>query len=99
MWREKSTVLGVTPLTAIIKMQLSELNQLDFLSVNLADGEESSEGDKQKLMDGEFSIVFGTPESWLGTNKWFTLLKSKVYQSKTIAIVADEAHCVLKWHI
>ena len=95
MWRGKSIVLVVTPLTAIIKTQVSELNQCGIPSINLAD-QELPEGDKKNLMDEEFSIVFGTPESWLGTNKWFTMLKSTVYQSKTIIIVADEAHCVPK---
>eukprot|EP00794_Sanderia_malayensis_P004843 gene4843-5477_t len=53
--------------------------------------------DKQELMQGNFSIVFGTPEAWLESKEWQEMLRSKVYQERLLLLVADEAHCVPNW--
>ena len=93
--KEKSVVVVIMPLAAIIDTQVKSLNQCGIPSVNLA--KELDEGDMKRISNGEYQVVFGTPESWVGSDKWKNMLKTDVYQTKTICLVADEAHCVPKW--
>lgn len=91
----KSIILVVTPLVAIIDTQVTELKQRGISAINLAN--EVHDDTMKQLHAGKFQVIFGTPETWVGTNKWMKMLKSEVYQKKLIGIVADEAHCVPKW--
>ena len=57
----------------------------------------SEDVDENNLLKGTYSFVFGSPESFLQNEKWRNMLRSKVYQDRTFAIVADEVHVVPKW--
>ncbi|CAL8370684.1 unnamed protein product [Boreogadus saida] len=48
--------------------------------------------DDRDILDGSFSLVFGSPESWLLNNKWRRMLASTIYQDNLIGIVVDEVH-------
>eukprot|EP00794_Sanderia_malayensis_P017127 gene17127-18848_t len=80
-------------LSAIMEIQVNQLKKAGisacFLHVDTTD--------KQELMQGNFSIVFGTPEAWLESKEWQEMLRSKVYQERLLLLVADEAHCVPNW--
>ena len=60
-------MLVVTPLVAIIDTQIAELNKRGISSINLAN-ELDNETLKQ-LNAGNFQVIFGTPETWVGTDK------------------------------
>ena len=65
---DKSVVVVVTPLTVIIKTQISELRSLGIKAVNNTG--EINEGTEEEICAGEFSILFGTPETWIRKEKW-----------------------------
>ncbi len=41
---------------------------------------------------GDFSLFFGSPESWILNPKWWAMLVSTLYQNSLVAIVVDKAH-------
>ena len=51
----------------------------------------------ESILKGEYHILYSSPESLLGNNKWRDMLSSPVYQKSLVAIVVDEAHCVDSW--
>ena len=46
------------------------------------------------MESGEFSIVYGSPESWLGDIRWRIMLASETYKSYVRAITVDEVHVI-----
>ena len=53
--------------------------------------------EEDKLRNGSYHIVFCHPESFISTKYGREILMSKVYQDNAVAIVIDEAHCILDW--
>ncbi len=53
----------------------------------------------REIMEGNFSLIFGSPESWILNPKWQAMLASILYQDNLVAIVIDEAHVTYKWWI
>lgn len=54
-------------------------------------------GEKEKLIKGEYCIVFAHPECFISTKFGRGLMMSKPYKERVVAIVVDEAHCILDW--
>ncbi len=50
--------------------------------------------DTEKLKNGEYSLMFFSPEGLLCNMEWREMLLSPLYQERLIAFVVDEAHCV-----
>ena len=94
-WKGKKFVVVVSPLLAIIETQTIELNKRGMTALNLT--KEMDEGAELQLKNGDFDILFGSPESFVGTDKWTAIFKSDTFRSKSIALIADEAHCIPKW--
>ena len=83
----------MTPLVAIIEMQILELQNLGVKAINLADDEINvNDETENKMKSGQYFIIFGTPETWIKQEKWYYMLTSELFQKKTLIIVADEAH-------
>jgi superfamily II DNA helicase RecQ len=53
--------------------------------------------DEQKLQNGLYNIVFAHPESFISCKYGRELLVNEKYQENVVAIVIDEAHCILDW--
>ena len=53
--------------------------------------------EERKLRGGHYNIVFAHPEKLVSSNYGRELLLSETYQEHVIAIVIDEAHCILDW--
>ena len=48
-------------------------------------------------MQGDYQLVFFTPEMLLNKKKWRKMLLGDVYASRLRAFAVDEAHTVKKW--
>ena len=48
-------------------------------------------------MNGQYPLVYFTPETILTNKKWRCMLLSEVYCSHLRVVVIDEAHNVKKW--
>lgn len=51
----------------------------------------------EKLRNGCYHIIFAHPESFVTSKYGRELLLTKVYRENVVAIVVDEAHCILDW--
>ena len=53
--------------------------------------------EKRKLRDGQYQIVFSHPEALISSKYGRELLLSQTYQKNVVAIIIDEAHCIVDW--
>ena len=63
----KSMVIVVSPIVSLVKDQVSLLLSLGISATSL--NNETSEEDKRKVASGQYSIVYGSLESWLGDTR------------------------------
>ena len=83
------------PLLNLSKDQVAYLNSLGISAINISDVK--NEGDSRDVEAGKYSLVYGTPESWLDNDRWRSRLTNKVYSEKLCAIAVDEAHVIRQW--
>ena len=95
-------VIVVSPLNSLMSDQVSRLclcgikhtrveENIGDLNVDLRLCQED------KLRSGFYNIVFAHPEAFIASKYGRELLLTKTYQENVIAIVVDEAHCILDW--
>ena len=53
--------------------------------------------EEKRLRDGHYHIVFAHPETMISSKYGRELLLSKTYQENVVALVVDEAHCIVEW--
>lgn len=94
---DKTIVVVVSPLNSLIEDQIKRLHSLGIRAISLNDV--SSDEAQKELFDGSFSIVFGSPESWLGNEKWRKMVSSNTYRKNVKAVVVDEAHVISHWYV
>ena len=68
-----STIILVSPLVSVMRDQVEQLKQFGFSAAAMGIGEECEE-DEEKVRNGEYEIVFRSPESWL-SKSWMKELK------------------------
>ena len=93
--REKNVVIVVSPVVNLMKDQVSRLTSLGISAVSLSDI--CSDEEMRSVEKGSYSIVYGSPESWLGETRWRKMLSSDVYKSSVRAVAVDEAHVICHW--
>ena len=87
-------VAVVSPLVNLMKDQVRFLRSIGISSVSLSDLEE---GEDEKVEKAAYSVVFGTPESFLRNERWREVLSSPVYLEKLCCVAVDEAHVIKQW--
>lgn len=87
-------IIVVSPLISLMKDQVSFLKSIGIkaTSLNLAE----DEGSRRDIEKGLFSVVYGSPESWL-TERWRNMLKNPTYSRNICAVALDEAHIINHW--
>lgn len=86
----------VSPLIALIKEQVQALNSKGLQSVNMGEVRDDCSL-QQKIYEGQFQILFFSPECLLRNSKWRDMLLTSWYQENMVGFIVDEAHCVKKW--
>ena len=88
-------IVVVSPLVALMQEQVNFLNSLEIPSVCL------SKADKHdpKLMSGNYTFVYTSPESLLADGSRRELFSSPVYKERIFGVVVDEAHCITHWYV
>ena len=90
-------VLVVTPLVAIMKDQLEEMNRLGLKAFGIGLGDEWSERDLlSSTSDVDIDIVYGSTEGWCSP-EWSKALKNGILGKQTVCLVVAEAHAVSAW--
>ncbi|XP_028394542.1 putative ATP-dependent DNA helicase Q1 [Dendronephthya gigantea] len=88
--------------SSIINVKEAREGQITYGSEDSDDLETSAEIDlshceEEKLRDGYYQIVFAHPETLISSKYGRNLLLSKPYQENVVAVVIDEAHCIVDW--
>jgi superfamily II DNA helicase RecQ len=90
---EDVLVLVVEPLLSIMAEQVKRLTSLGYSATQI--GKEDIE--HEDVINGKFTFMFGSPELFLGSDEWRSMLRTPCYQQKRVLIVIDEAHTVIEW--
>ncbi|XP_028413582.1 uncharacterized protein LOC114536425 [Dendronephthya gigantea] len=91
-----STVLVISPLLSLMKDQVKHVN--DSFGISAAAIFDNQDEDVLKAIEeGVYSLVYATPECFVGKKRWRTLASSQTFREDCIAVVIDEAHCLVHW--
>ncbi len=86
----KAIIVIVSPLVALMDDQVKEAAKLGLCAAQLGVHND------REIMEGNFSLIFGSPESWILNPKWRAMLASTLYQDNLVTVVVDEAHVAYK---
>jgi len=88
-------VIVVCPLNSIIKDQVNYLRSLGLKAAFVG---ESAEIDK-RIIEGtaEIDILYGSPESFVGDDKFRGMFSNDLFRKNAVAVVCDEVHTVVHW--
>ena len=87
----QSIVIVVSPLIAVMKDQIRQMTERNVTAVYVGDAESTTE---TQVCEGQFQLVYISPEALLTNPTWRDTLQSSVYQSNLVALIVDEAHCI-----
>ena len=93
------TTLVISPLNALIRDQIHNLNRIGLKCVESITSSDSSKKKKDKLAtfhSGLYRLLYISPER-LQISEFYNDLKAKMQESPVGALVIDEAHCVSEW--
>ena len=89
-----STIVVVTPLVAIMKGQVEQLNKMNVVATAI--GIDDEKMDEEAAKSGRCEIVYGSPECWL-SKVWRKELLDGQLGKQTVAIAIDEVHSIREW--
>ena len=95
--KEKFIVLVVSPLLALMKDQVASISEKGLSVVFVSDKDSTPPTVKREIKNGNFQVVFTSPECLFLSMKWRNILLSYVYQQNLIGFMVDEAHCIKIW--
>ena len=105
---EKSTVIIISPLNALIQDQMVKM-RVGGLSVCVLRGDRvATEDDNDEisidvptkmLSSGHFDLIFTHLEMLVENKKVSKLLKMPAFKEKVKAVIVDEAHLVVDWYV
>ena len=99
--KDKSVVIVVSPLNALIEVQINKFNALGVCCASLRlSGEEADgrfeESFLENLQAGNFQLIFTHPEVAVNNRHCRELFLSNYYQ-RNVVVVVDEEHCIIEW--
>jgi len=95
--KKPSTMFIISPLRALMQDQVQYLNGLNSIFIHaVALTEQTEEHLLEQVMAGEFTHVFGSPESFLAHENWRALFDS-AFRDNLVGVAVDEAHCISHW--
>ena len=97
----KSIAIVVSPLISLMKDQIHSLvsKQIKAMFVTRDVTTDTDSSVQAALYEGQYQIVFFSPEVLLCDDMWREMLQSQVYKNNVITFVIDEAHLVKKWQV
>ena len=93
--KKPCTIFIVSPLKALMEDQVQYLNGLGLKAVAL--NEESDEAIIERVVKGDYSHVYGSPESFLAQDTWRGIFSSTTFKTHLVGVAIDEAHCISHW--
>ena len=95
VWKDNAILIVICPLLALMKDQVSRLQKLGISAAYV--GSDQSDAVLNKVENGEYTLVFMSPESTLDSERWRSMVTNPVYSKSLMGIAVDEVHCVTQW--
>ena len=92
--RGSSLMIVISPLKSLMEDQVRSLRKLNISAVCVTEGHDDNL--VQKIINGEFTHVYGSPECFLSST-WRGILSTKTFKDCLICLAVDEAHCISQW--
>ena len=92
----KSIAVVISPLTSLMQDQVKFLKSIGVTAEFIGE-DQQDDAAKTAVERGDCQIVFGSPESFLSSDRWRKMLSSKVYEERLCLVAVDEAHCISHW--
>ena len=89
----RASVMNIKEGRKRLASRVADTDELDEVAVDV----DFSQCEEEKLRDGHYHIVFAHPKTLISSKYGRELLLSKQYQENLVAIVIDEAHCIIEW--
>ena len=51
----------------------------------------------KRVINGEYSHVYGSPESFLSKEAWRDVFSTRSFRAHLIGVAIDEVHCISHW--
>jgi len=93
--KKNSIVIVVSPLVALMKDQVSTFTSKGIQAACVIS--DISHEVKTCVEEGQYQLVFFSPEQLLARNSRRSMLRTDIYWDNLVAFAIDEAHCVKKW--
>jgi len=87
-----ATTIVISPLISLIDDQVASLLAMGIAACAI--GSNSSPDIEERAVQGEFPIIYATPEKM---NVWQSSLRQLMRHSKLVCVAIDESHCVSEW--
>ena len=86
----------VSPLLSLIKDQVKQINENCGISATgIYEGQ--SKDVRHDVENGNYSLLYTSPEALFGKRRWRTLTSSQPFRENCVAGVVDEAQCLVNW--
>lgn len=93
--RGSSVVVVVSPLRSLMEDQVLYLNNMGIPAIAITNVEDPET--IQQVLNGNFIVVFGSPECLLSTHTWRGIFKCQGFTEMLIGVAIDKAHCITQW--
>jgi len=93
---ENAIILIVCPLTSLMEDQVKKFTAMGLKAAFVGEAQDDHSVGRG-VMDGEYRLVYMSPESMMTVLQWREMFRSPLYQQRLKGIVIDEAHCVEQW--
>ena len=91
-----SIVICISPLTALMMEQRNKFIMRGIATEFVGELQQDVDA-MESVKSGKIQLLFISPESLLNNPQWREMLISPVYQTNLVALVVDEAHCIIQW--
>lgn len=90
-------VVVVSSLLSLMYNQMTKLSSKHIKAVCISAAASKSDDLISTIVGSGVTHIFGSPEAIVGSKKWRSLFMDDSFISRIVAIVIDEAHCIVKW--
>ena len=91
----RPVVFVLSPLLSLMQDQAERLSDINVSSTFLSS--EVVERQVERILAGDISVVFTSPETLLQQRDGRKLILSAYVQRNILTVAVDEAHCIVKW--
>ena len=93
-----SIVLCISPLTSLMLEQREKYSTKGICCEFVGELQQDIEA-IASIQKGKAQLLFISPESMLSNPQWRDMLLLPVYQKNVVALIVDEAHCIVMWYV